>query len=442
MRFTGIDADAIHARRGISPSRLAPESPARVRGRLARLLVACAAAGLVACAASDVAPERQGARTTDIFLPADTMLVRGEVPTNATLDAMLRTQGLAGDVVKHVVDAAGAVFDLRRLRAAQPYSLERSLQGALRFFEYEIDADRLLRIAPEGVSGVLRAEVLPIPKTLALETAAGRIDRDTPSLFQAMAETGEGAELAVALAGIFAGEVDFNSDIQPEDGFALSFEKYTRERGPASYGHILAAEFQNGGRTLRAFRFTPPGGEAGYYDEQGRSLRRFFLRSPLKFEPRITSRFSLRRLHPVLHTTRAHNGVDYAAPTGAPVLAIASGTVISATFDRTNGRMVRIRHTGGYESLYLHLSAFAQGLRAGMRINQGEVLGRVGSTGLATGPHLHYALKKNGAFVNPLAEHQKMPSGEPVPPALMQAFLQERDQALETLRGPALRLAE
>ena len=163
---------------------------------------------------------------------------------------------------------------------------------------------------------------MPIPRTLEHAVTAGRIDRDTPSLFQAMDAAGEADQLAVDLAGIFSGEVDFNSELQPGDGFALAFERYTREGGATTYGDITAAEFRNDGRVLRAIRFAPPGGKPGYYDEAGRSLRRFFLRSPLKFEPRITSRYSSSRRHPVLHTARAHRGIDYAAPVGAPVIAL------------------------------------------------------------------------------------------------------------------------
>ena len=184
---------------------------------------------------------------------------------------------------------------------------------------------------------------------------------------------------------------------------------------------------------LRAIRFTVPGGKPAYYDEQGRSLRRFFLRSPLKFEPRITSRFSSSRLHPVLHTTRAHRGVDYAAPSGAPVIAAASGVVVAATYDATNGRMVRVRHASGYESYYLHLSAFGPGIRSGARVEQGQAVGLVGATGLATGPHLHYGLTRNGLFVNPLREHLNQPPGEPITPAAMAAFTVERDRALARL---------
>jgi murein DD-endopeptidase MepM/ murein hydrolase activator NlpD len=248
-----------------------------------------------------------------------------------------------------------------------------------------------------------------------------------------MNAAGEGADLAIALAQVFAGEIDFNTEVQLGDRFTLTFERFVREERPSTYGAITAAAFHNDGREIRAIRFTPPGGEPGYFDEQGRSLRRFFLRSPLKFEPRVTSRYSLRRLHPVLQTTRAHRGVDYGAPTGAAVVAVAAGTVVSATFDNVNGRMVRLRHGSGYDSYYLHLSAFAQGVRRGARVNQGQTIGLVGSTGLATGPHLHYGLQKNGAWVDPLREHRNMPPGDPVPAVAMEAFRRVSEQALEAL---------
>ena len=385
---------------------------------------------------ADAPPAMLSSELRDIVLRPDTTLVSGLVPRSTTLDTLLRGHGVADDAAVSVVTAARQVFDPRRLRALQPFSIERTVEGTLRFFQYEIDNDRFLRVAPSpSDSGTLAATVVPIPKTLEHASTAGSIDAETPSLFQSVTEAGEGAELAVSLAEIFAGEIDFNSDLQPGDGYALAFDKYTREGGATSYGDITAAEFRNDGRLLRAIRFTVPGGKAGYYDEQGRSLRRFFLRSPLKFEPRVTSRFSASRMHPVLHTARAHRGVDYAAPTGAPVVAAASGVVTAASYDAANGRMVRVRHASGYESFYLHLSAFAPGVRAGARVEQGQTVGLVGATGLATGPHLHYGLTRNGVFVNPLREHMNQPPGEPVPPTAMAAFTAERDRALAQLEA-------
>ena len=417
---------------------------------MSREALALLSAVLLAACTTDAPPPSPSAsaRGTDIILRSTTTVVRGEVPRNATLDSVLRGHGLASDAVQRVIDVARTVFDPRRLRSLQPYALARSLDGALKYFEYEIDTDSFLRVAEVKDTGCdfqgtaadndtrcpeLRAEVLPIPKTLQYATASGAIDEDTPSLFASIEARGERAELAIELARVFSGEIDFNSGLQPGDRFSVAFERFIREGRPASYGQITAAEFQNDGRVLRAIRFTPPGGEPAYYDEQGRSLRRFFLQSPLKFEPRITSGFSRRRIHPVLHTARAHNGVDYGAPHGAEVIAIAAGTVVSVTSDRTNGRMVKLRHSSGYESAYLHLSAFASGIRAGARVVQGQTIGRVGSTGLATGPHLHYALRKNGAFVNPLREHRNVPPGEPVPAAARAAFETARDQALTQL---------
>jgi murein DD-endopeptidase MepM/ murein hydrolase activator NlpD len=348
---------------------------------------------------------------------------------------MLREHGLAEQVVGAVVDAARVVFDPRRLRAARPFVLERTLEGDLRHFEYEIDADSLLRVAPVAPGAEdLRADVSPIPKTLERAAVAAAIDDSTPSLFQAMSAAGEGPELAIALAQVFAGEIDFNTELQPGDRFVVAFERFIRDERPPSYGVITAAEFHNDGRRIRAVRFTPPGAQPGYFDEEGRSLRRFFLRSPLKFDPRITSRYSTSRFHPVLQTSRAHRGVDYGAPTGAPVVSVAAGTVVSATSDNVNGRMVRIRHGSGYDSYYLHLSAFAPGIRGGARVDQGQTVGLVGSTGLATGPHLHYGLQKNGAWVDPLREHRNMPPGDPVPAAAMDEFEAARDAALTMLQ--------
>ncbi|MBI3048558.1 MAG: M23 family metallopeptidase [Acidobacteria bacterium] len=396
------------------------------------LLVCCLALSWsVACRSNDAPPSSRS--RVDIVLKPDTELIRGLVPRNTTLERLLHDHGLIMEAVHQVVAAARAVFDPRRLRATQPFVLERTLGGHIRHFEYEIDADTYLRVSRPSLWDEPRASVLPIPKQRHEVTAAGSISDTAPSLFQAMEAASEQPELAIAMAEIFAGEIDFNTEVQPGDRFGLAFEKFTRDERPATYGAIMAAEFQNDGRVLRAIRFIPPSGEPAYYDEHGRSLRRFFLRSPLKFEPRITSGFTRRRFHPVLEVHRPHLGVDYGAPTGAPVVAVASGTVVSATFDRRNGRMVRLRHARGYETYYLHLSAFGPGIRAGRRVSQGQVIGRVGSTGLATGPHLDYRLRKNGAFVNPVREHRNMPPGDPVPATARAAFEVAGNRALEML---------
>ena len=278
-----------------------------------------------------------------------------------------------------------------------------------------------------------------IAKVTTVVAIEGEINRETSSLTAAIDKAGERIELALGLADVFAGEIDFSSDLQPGDHFRLVVERHTREGKPAGYGAILAAEFFNDGRNLTAVRFTPDGGSPGYYDTQGRSLKRFFLKSPLKFEPRVTSSFSRSRLHPILGYARAHNGVDYHAPTGAPVGAVAPGVVTLAGWSSGGGRTVRVRHSNGYESEYLHLSAIS--VRAGARVGQGDLIGRVGATGLATAPHLHYGLRKNGSYVNPILEHRNMPPGEPVPAGLLTIFNLERDHVLGLLQPSALRAA-
>lgn len=403
----------------------------RRRRHLPAVMICCQVAFLAGCGRGEPVVAAAGA---DVVLQPEAEVVTDVVPRNTTLETLLRGHGLEADTVQGLIAATRTVFDPRRLRASQPFEIERTLDGGFRSFAYEIDAENYLQVSDEG-AGELAAAILPIPRQRQQALAAGTIGGDTPSLFQAMEAAGERPELTLAMAQIFAGEIDFNTGLQPGDRFGLVFEKFTREARPATYGAIEAAEFENDGRVLRAIRFTPPGGKPGYFDEEGRSLRRFFLASPLKFEPRITSGFSRRRFHPVLKTSRPHLGVDYGAPVGAPVVAVAAGTVVSASYDNANGRMVRLRHTSGYETYYLHLSAFGPGIRAGARVDQGQLIGKVGATGLATGPHLDYRVRKNGEFVDPVREHRNLPPGEPIPAAARAAFDAHRDLALERLRG-------
>jgi murein DD-endopeptidase MepM/ murein hydrolase activator NlpD len=379
-------------------------------------------------------PVRPAPLRADIHLAIDTETIETLIPRNATLDRLLRAHAVREDLVVAVVQAARGVLDPRDLRANNPYRLVRTLDGLLRVFEYEIDADRFLRIVSRDrqAPAVLDVEVVAYEKRTEVAAARGAIDREHPSLVGAFDATGENVQLAIALAEIFAGEVDFESDLQPGDRFELLFEKVYREGTFAGYGQILAAQLVNEDRDLHAYRFVVDG-KAGYYDAQGRSLKRFLLASPLRFEPRVTSRFSYRRRHPVHGGYGPHLGVDYGAPHGAPVVAVASGVVVSAGWSGGSGQMVRVRHASGYESYYLHLSSFAKGIRTGARVAQGQLLGRVGATGTATGPHLDYRLRRNGVFVNPLAEHRRLPPGAPIPSAHLETFTLARDAARSEL---------
>lgn len=365
------------------------------------------------------------------------------MPRNATLDSLLRQHDLSMEIVSAAVSSARSVFDPRQLRADRPYKLVQSFDGVLAEFIYEIDTERFLRIFARDRSQpqALVAEVLPIEKQSAVVAVRGRIDADRSSLIAAIDDAGEHVQLAMWLADIFGGQVDFQSDLQPGDEFDVLVEKYTRDGEFMHYGAVIGARFVADGKEHRAFRWVhPETGKAAYYDQDGRSLKRFFLVSPLKFEPRVTSSFSRRRLHPVHRSYRAHLGVDYGAPHGAPVVAVAAGTVVSAGYAGGGGNQVVIRHAGGFETYYLHLAGFAKGIRRGARVDQGQLVGRVGATGTATGPHLDFRLRRNGAFVDPVKERRRQPPGEPIPSTLLTNFRQSRDGILQQLSS--MRLAD
>jgi murein DD-endopeptidase MepM/ murein hydrolase activator NlpD len=386
----------------------------------------------LACAGAPEAPPAAPVRG-DVHLPRETESLGGRVPRGSTFPTLLSSLGLRANLVPAVVSLTRTVFDPRRLKAEHTYLLERTFDGLIRRFEYEIDEDRYLRILgpsnrqPED----LTVELVPYRKELVQATTRGQITKAAPSLFEAMETAGEGPDLSLELADIFGGEIDFNSDVQAGDTFGLAYQRVYREGEFSSYGAVLAAEFSNDGRVRKAIRYTLPGAKPAYYDELGRSLKRLFLKSPLKFAAPVSSRFSKARMHPVLRIVRPHLGVDYRAPAGSAVVAVSNGVVVSAGWSGDAGRLVHLRHPGGYETFYMHLSSTA--VRAGQRVGQGELIGRVGTTGLSTGPHLDYRIKKNGAYVNPLLLHRSLPPGDPVPAAQMAEFRQERDRLLALL---------
>lgn len=381
----------------------------------------------------------------DVLLPLLTRTVSGSVPRNATLATLFSDHDLGGAAYP-LIETIADVFDPRRLRVDNPYRLRFGADdGEFLQFEYHVDDDQFLQVNLAGDG--FEATLFPYRQTRTEHVVEGAIDAERNSLVAALAAGGEGVLLAVALAEVLSGEIDFNNDLRQGDRFSLLYEEVHREErfeddgedggeelSFSRYGDVLATEFTNDGRRLQAFRFLVPGEpEAQYFDERGRSMKRLFLRSPFRFEPRITSRFSYRRVHPILGGVRPHLGVDYGAPTGTPVIAVATGTVVSVGRSGGSGNMVRLRHTNGYETYYLHLSRFASGISRGARVFQGQEIGYVGSTGLSTGPHLDYRMRKNGVFVNPLIEHRKLPPGEPVPEEHFAAFTAVRDAALARL---------
>jgi murein DD-endopeptidase MepM/ murein hydrolase activator NlpD len=260
------------------------------------------------------------------------------------------------------------------------------------------------------------------------------------SLFAATDAAGLSDAVAVQLADVFSSEVDFHRDLRPGDRFAVVFEAFYSNGEFVRTGRIVAAEFTNAGHTYRAVYFQDAQGRGGYYTPEGRNMRKSFLRSPLEFS-RISSGFSTSRFHPVLNTWRAHKGVDYSAPTGTRVKATADGHVQFYGRHGGYGNLVVLRHRNGYSTAYGHLSGFAKGLHAGQRVNQGEVIGYVGSTGLATGPHLHYEFRIGGVHQNPL--RLAVPPGPSITADVRPSFdasLQPLLEKLNLIRG--MNLAE
>jgi murein DD-endopeptidase MepM/ murein hydrolase activator NlpD len=411
-----------------------------MRPRLVTLL--CVVAASMSCLSS---PGGRGAdRARDVALPRERETIEARVPRDGTFETILRQQQVPAGFASSLIGAVGHVFNPRELRANQPYRIVKTLDGLFHEFQYDIDADRFLRVVlrdtgPDGAPE-FDAEVEAYPKTVEVDAAEAGISKATPSLIGALDAAGENVQLALALADVFGGEVDFNADLRQGDHVEALFERVKRDGEFAGYGALTAAVLQNEGRTIMAIRYPGPDGTPGWYDADGHSLKRQFLRSPLRFDPtpHVTSGFSYRRLHPIYGDVRAHLGVDYAAGYGAPVIAIAAGTVERADTEGDAGRMVQIRHTGGYESAYLHLSAFAEGIRPGAHVEQGQLIGRVGASGAATGPHLDFRIKKNGDYVNPLIEQRRTPSADPIPASAMDAFAHERDRVMVEL---AARLA-
>jgi murein DD-endopeptidase MepM/ murein hydrolase activator NlpD len=416
--------------------------------RLGVAIAVCATLGTSACARNSEATAQSSTttavstaavssfRAVDVLLRPETETIEARVPRHATLDSLLRDHQFSPELVQAVVDSAAAVFNPRQLRADQPYRLVRSLDGWLREFVYEIDTDRFLRIVniDQSRPDALDAAVLPFDKDTEVVAVRGQISSGHTSLIAAVDAAGENIQLAMELAEIFGGQIDFDTALRAGDGFEVMFEKFTRAGEFAGYGAILGATFVADGEEYQAVRWVDPAtGKAGYYDKEGRSLKRFFLMSPLRFEPRVTSGFSRSRLHPVDHIRRPHLGVDYAASHGAAVVAVASGTVVSAGWAGAGGRQIQLRHQGGFETYYLHLSSFAKGIRPGATVSQGEFIGRVGSTGSATGPHLDFRLRKNGVFVDPVRERRRQPPGQPSPSSQLDAYRAARESLFQRL---------
>jgi murein DD-endopeptidase MepM/ murein hydrolase activator NlpD len=362
-----------------------------------------------------------GDRSTEVL---DT-LRRGE-----TLSELLARQGVLD------LDITGldvAALDPRRLRAGLVFSFRRPAADSL--------PDRIsVRASPEQRVVFRRATVGWESAVDSIHWRAepfrieGAIDN---SLYEAIdAQVGDDQldaaqrqRLAWDLADVYAWQVDFTRDIQSGDQFRVVFDRLISEDGEVRFGRVLASDLTMSGKSLTAFRFES-GGRSTFYDEDGKSLRRAFLRAPVQFR-RISSTFARARRHPVLGITRRHQGTDYAAAPGTPVMAAGEGVVLRAGRAGGYGNLIELRHRNGITTRYGHLRAFARGIRRGARVAQGQTIGYVGSTGLASGPHLHYEFRVNGVAKD--SRRVELGNGAPVPESEREAFERERDRLLALL---------
>ena len=348
-------------------------------------------------------------------VPARPVRVRPPEPPTSLKRATLGGGETLGDLLERVGIGAREVPDW--VAACSQFIDPRALPIGLQAEAVRDHRDRLLRVTviPDWRASVLlerrgegivgRREQLPIDRELVV--VRGVV---SSSLFAAVVDAGEADELALSLADLFQWDIDFYREVQRGDTFAVLVERLARNGRRLAYGQVVAAEYVNAGKRFTAFRYLPNGGKGGYYDAQGRPVRKQFLRAPLRFS-RLSSRFSSSRLHPVYGKRLPHWGVDYAAPAGTPIMATADGTVISTGWKNGGGNTVELRHPNGFTTSYMHLSHFGRGIVPGVRVSQGETLGYVGSTGVSTGPHLDYRVARSGRYVNPLAI-----GNDPAPP--------------------------
>ncbi len=236
--------------------------------------------------------------------------------------------------------------------------------------------------------------------------------------------------LALDMANIFGYDIDFAQDLRKGDTFEILYEEKTLNGQAVGTGNILTARFTNRGKVYTAVRYTDKNGNTSYYSADGSSLRKAFIRTPVDFA-RISSRFSNGRKHPILNKIRAHKGVDYAAPRGTPIKAAGDGRVVLAGRKGGYGNTVIIKHGQRYQTLYAHMNGFAKGIRSGTNVKQGQIIGYIGTTGLSTGPHLHYEFQVNGVHVDPLS--QKLPISDPIHPSEKQRFAQHSQPLLAKL---------
>jgi murein DD-endopeptidase MepM/ murein hydrolase activator NlpD len=354
----------------------------------------------------------------------DTATVRNRrLDRNQTVVKALVAAGVDDTTLEAVKGALRAAdFDFKKARAGDQLRLV-FVDGLLEVLDYRRSLLAEWQVRREGDRWVGRRR--EVERERRVDVVELTVES---SVWDAAIGAGERPDLAVTLSDVFAWDIDFYRDVQRGDRMRAVIEKIVHKGRTIEYGHVLAAEYVGASvGTKRSFRYQLPDGNESYFAEDGTSARKTFLKSPLKFA-HVTSRFG-GRFHPILNFFGAHNGVDYGTPTGTPVWAVADGTVVKAGWDQGGGNMVCLKHVLSFETCYLHLSKIA--VRTGERVPQKKIIGESGNTGLSTGPHLHFGMRRGGRWVNPM--NQNFPRAEPLPPALREEFRESIADALRRL---------
>jgi murein DD-endopeptidase MepM/ murein hydrolase activator NlpD len=373
--------------------------------------------------------------SSDVFVREE-RIQRGD-----TVAALLTRLGIDdNDTLAYVRNERKAAAISRQMSPGKTVTAKVSRDGTLLSLVFPLNGGRDQALAIErGADSRLQASEQPLPLETQVLMKSAEIRY---SLFGATDAAGIPDSIATQLADIFGGDIDFHRDIRKGDRFSVIYESVSYLGKPVRTGRILAAEFVNDGRSYRAVWYEGSDGRNGYYTAEGKNIRKVFLRSPLEFS-RVTSGFSSGRFHPVLKEVRAHQGIDFGAPSGTRVKATGDGVVEFAGRKGGYGNLILLRHQSQYQTAYGHLSGFAAGLHAGKRVAQGDVIGYVGTTGLSTGPHLHYEFRVGGVHRNPLA--MVLPAAPPLAADQLARF-RERTQGvlarLDDIRGTNLALVE
>jgi len=343
-----------------------------------------------------------------------------------SLYTSLISVGLNASHVIRVLDVLGEEVNLRSCKPGDSYTAEVDQDGSISSLCYKKGLTEIYRVHSDSMGYVVTKDEIPL--IAVTRRVEGTIET---SLWEAFLAIDEDPEIALKLADILGWEIDFVTDPRRGDTFVIIFEEMFCQDRRLGIGDVIGARYVNEGEEYLAFGFADEDGRMEYFDFDGNSVRRVFLKSPLNYR-RISSYFSNRRFHPILRIYRPHHGIDYAAPTGTPVVSIGDGRVAYAGWKGGFGRYVEIRHNNVYTSCYGHLSRYGRGVRKGARVVQGQVIGYVGSTGLSTGPHLDFRVKKFGSYVNPL--RIDYPKGEPVAEDRKEDFFAVRDIVLKGLK--------